>query len=152
MNLRDQWSGLFWLIFSILVCVESIRMGAGSFHSPGPGFLPFWAGVAVGTLAVFLLAISTLKRKEGRKIWGLWRGMEWRKVILIAASLFIYGLFLNRLGYLISTFALMTLLFSVVERSKLWIQAAAALVTTLATYTTFNFWLGVQLPKGLFGF
>jgi putative tricarboxylic transport membrane protein len=152
MSLRNQWSGLFWLVFSIFVCVEAIRMGTGSFRSPGPGFLPFWSGIVVGTLAILLLVIGTLKREEGGKIKNLWRGMNWRTVILVSASLVIYCILLPRLGFLITTLGLMTLLFSIVKRSRLWIQVFTALLTVLVTYVTFYVWLGVQLPKGLFGF
>ena len=152
MNLRNQWSGLFWLVFSIFVCVEAIRMGTGSFRSPGPGFLPFWSGIVVGTLAILLLVMGTLKREEGGKIKNLWRGMNWRTVILVSASLVIYCILLPRLGFLITTLGLMTLLFSIVKRSRLWIQVFTALLTVLVTYVTFYVWLGVQLPKGLLGF
>ena len=152
MSLRNQWSGLFWLVFSIFVCVEAIRMGTGSFSSPGPGLLPFWSGVVVGTLAILLLVVGTLTREEGGKIKNLWRGMNWRTVILVSASLVIYCILLPRLGFLITTFGLMTLLFSIVKRSRLWIQVFTALLTVLVTYVTFYVWLGVQLPKGLFGF
>ncbi|MBP1708924.1 MAG: hypothetical protein H6Q40_713 [Deltaproteobacteria bacterium] len=152
MSLRNQWSGLFWLVFSIFVCVEAIRMGTGSFSSPGPGLLPFWSGVVVGTLAILLLVVGTLTREEGGKIKNLWRGMNWRTVILVSASLVIYCILLPRLGFLITTFGLMTLLFSIVKRSRLWIQMFTALVTVLVTYVTFYVWLGVQLPKGLLGF
>jgi len=152
MSLRDQWSSLFWLVFSILVCVEAIRMGIGSFQVPGPGLLPFWAGIAVGTLAILLLVMGTLKREEGGKIKNLWRGMNWRTVILVSASLVIYCILLPRLGFLITTLGLMTLLFSIVKRSRLWIQVFTALLTVLVTYVTFYVWLGVQLPKGLLGF
>jgi len=152
MSLRNQWSGLFWLVFSIFVCVEAIRMGTGSFSSPGPGLLPFWSGVVVGTLAILLLVVGTLTREEGGKIKNLWRGMNWRTVILVSASLVIYCILLPRLGFLITTLGLMTLLFSIVKRSRLWIQMFTALVTVLVTYVTFYVWLGVQLPKGLLGF
>lgn len=152
MNLRDQWSGLFWLIFSILVCVASVRMGTGSFQSPGPGLLPFWSGVVVGALAILLWITGTLTREEGGKMRTLWRGTGWRKVVLVSLSLLIYCIILHRLGFLMATFGLMTLLFSTLKRSRLWIQAATALVTVLVTYFTFTVWLGVQLPKGVFGF
>jgi hypothetical protein len=127
-------------------------MGTGSFSSPGPGLLPFWSGVVVGTLAILLLVVGTLTREEGGKIKNLWRGMNWRTVILVSASLVIYCILLPRLGFLITTFGLMTLLFSIVKRSRLWIQMVTALVTVLVTYVTFYVWLGVQLPKGLLGF
>ena len=152
MSLRNQWSGLFWLVFSIFVCVEAIRMGTGSFSSPGPGLLPFWSGVVVGTLAILLLVVGTLTREEGGKIKNLWRGMNWRTVVLVSTSLVIYCVLLPRLGFLITTLGLMTFLFSIVKRSRPWIQVVTALVTVLVTYVTFYVWLGVQLPKGLLGF
>jgi len=93
-----------------------------------------------------------LTREEGGKIKNLWRGMNWRTVILVSASLVTYCILLPRLGFLITTLGLMTLLFSVIRRSRPWIQVVTALVTVLVTYVTFYVWLGVQLPKGLFGF
>ena len=152
MKRRDRWSSLFWLVISILVCVEAVKIGVGTFQIPGPGFLPFWSGIFVGSLAIALLAISLWKGEEEEKIQRLWKGMQWKKVILVAGSLFAYGIVLPRLGFLIATFGLMTLLFSVIERSRLWIQATTAIVTVLVTYVAFSSWLGVPLPKGVFGF
>ncbi len=152
MKHRDLWGSLFWLAASIFVCIEAVKMGIGSFRVPGPGFLPFWSGVFVGCLAIVLLARSLRKHEEGKGIAHLWQGMMWKKVILVTASLFIYGLILPRLGFLITTFGLMALLFSVIERPRLWIQASTAVVTVLVTYVAFSYWLGVPLPKGVFGF
>lgn len=152
MKRRDRWSSLFWLVISILVCVEAVKIGVGTFQIPGPGFLPFWSGIFVGSLAIALLAISLWRGEEEEKIQRLWKGMEWKKVILVAASLFAYGVVLPRLGFLITTFGLMLLLFSVIERSRLWIRASTALVTVLVTYIAFSYWLGVPLPKGVLGF
>ncbi len=152
MKLRDQWSGLFWLVFSAFVCVESVRMGRGSFHSPGPGFLPFWAGVVVSGFSLLLFVKGTVKKEEGGEIQGLWIGPGWRKIILVAGSLLVYPLLLPRLGFLITTFGLLTFLFSAIERSKLWIKAFTALFTVIVMYMIFYLWLGVQLPRGILGF
>ena len=152
MNFRDGLSGLFWLIISILVCVESIRIDIGTFHNPGPGFLPFWAGVVLGMFSIALLITSILKGKGEKGISSLWKGMEWHKVIIVLASLFIYAILLHRLGYLIATFGLLALLFGVMSRQRLWIPVVSALITSLLSYLIFYVWLGVQLPKGIFGF
>ncbi len=152
MKLRDQWSGLFWLVFSVLVCAESVRMGRGSFQSPGPGFLPFCAGVVVSGLSLLLLVKGTVKKEKGGEIRGLWIGPGWRKIILVAGCLLVYSVLLPRLGFLITTFGLLTFLFSAIERSNLWIKAFTALFTVIVTYMIFYLWLGVQLPKGILGF
>jgi putative tricarboxylic transport membrane protein len=152
MNSRDQLSGFFWLVISIFVCVESIKSGVGTFRFPGPGFLPFWSGVALGTFAIILVATDLLKEKVGRKSKNLLEGKKWSNVILVLVSLFAYALLLPRLGYLITTFGLMVFLFSLIGKPRLWIQGVSALITVLATYIIFYVWLNVQLPKGIFGF
>jgi len=152
MNFRDQLSGFFWLAISILVCIESIKSGIGTFRSPGPGFLPFWSGVALGTFAIILIASDILREKVGQKNINLWGGKRWSNVILILVSLFAYALLLPRLGYLITTFGLMVFLFSLIGRPRLWVQGVSALITVLATYIIFYVWLNVQLPKGILGF
>jgi putative tricarboxylic transport membrane protein len=152
MNLRDILSSLFWLGISIFVCLICIPVGIGTLHAPGPGFLPFWGGVVLGMFSIVLLIASLLKGTAEEKISGLWRGVEWYKVLLVLASLFVYALLLPKLGYLIATSALLILLFGIMKRQRLWIQVVSALVTASLSYLIFYVWLDVQLPKGIFGF
>lgn len=152
MSLRDLASGLFWLAISIFVCVESIQVSLGTFHSPGPGFLPFWAGVVLGTFSIFLMVTSILNKKGNGKLKEIWKGMGWKKVVWVLLSFFLYILLLPGLGYIITTFGLMTFMFSIIGRSKLWIQIMVSLITVLASYLIFYRWLSIQLPKGVFGF
>ena len=151
-NLRDQLSGFFWLGISVFVCVESYQSDIGSFQFPGPGFLPFWAGIALGSFALILLAKTWLEKEEEIKISDLWRGKEWDKVILVLISLLMYAILLPRLGYLIATLGLLTLLFCVKGKQRLLIHGVSALITVLATYIVFFVWLKVPLPRGILGF
>ncbi len=148
---RDQLSSLFWLGVSIFVCVESIQVHVGSFRSPGPGFLPFWSGVVLGGFAL-ILAVTSFLKKEREKIKEQWIGVKWEKVMFVLASLFVYSALLTRLGYLIATFGLMLILFSLAERPKMLSWVGSAFLTALATYLIFYIWLGVELPKGILDF
>ena len=152
MNLRDCWSSIFWLVVSVLVSIEGVGMGIGTFQVPGPGFLPFWSALFVSALSLILLTVSIAKRNVREKPERFRMGPEWRKVILVASSLFVYGLVLPKIGFLITTFGLMLLFFSIIERSHLLIRTTSALVTVLVTYVAFSHWLGVPLPKGIFSF
>jgi putative tricarboxylic transport membrane protein len=152
MNRLDKLSGLFWLIISIIVCVESIRARVGTFKNPGPGFLPLYAGVALGAFAIILLTIGTLRKRVEGKITNPFQGVHWQKVILVIVPLFAYTIFLFWLGYLITTFGLMVFLFGVRERSKFWVEIMIALFTVSASYIVFDKWLGIPLPSGIFGF
>ncbi len=152
MNLRDLFSGLFWLGISVFICIESVQNNIGTFHYPGPGFFPFCAGTVMGTLAIILIVKALSKKEESGLIRDLWKGMKWHKVILCVICLIIYSILLPTLGYLIATFGLMMFLFGIIVRPNLWIQLVSALVTVLVTYLVFYHWLDVQLPTGLLGF
>jgi putative tricarboxylic transport membrane protein len=126
----------------------ALRLGIGTLHTPGPGFLLFWSGILLAILAIILRLYS--KKKEKDRTMHLWVGLNWYKAISVAISMFIYILLLTRVGYLIMTFALLVFLFRLVERSKPWAAVVFALITVTATYLLFYVWLDVQLPRGLF--
>jgi hypothetical protein len=144
-------AGLFWLTLSIFVCVRAIREGFGTFGTPGPGFFPFWAGVFLGVLAILLRVEGIFRRTKGRNLRDLWKGVEWRKPVWVLMTLFIYGILLPRLGYLIATVGLLAFLFGI-RRVKLWVRLVSATITALASYVIFYICLGVELPRGIFGF
>jgi len=153
MDHRDRWSGLFWLAISIvLICVGSIRGKIGTFRYPGPGFFPFFLGVLLGLLSIILVITSRSNAKGAEPFRNLWKGKKWKNAMFILISIFAYALLLPRMGYLITTFGMMTLLFGLVEKQRLWVQVSGALVTVLATYLVFNTWLDVNLPRGILGF
>jgi putative tricarboxylic transport membrane protein len=152
MDLRDLLSGLFWLVISGFVCLESTRLGTGTLDYPGAGFIPFWSGVILGILAILVIVRGGLKRKGERRITDLWTGVRWGKVIWILFSLFLYCLLLPTIGYIITTFGLMVFLLYVMDRSKVWIVAVSASIIILVSYLGFHILLDAKLPKGVFGF
>lgn len=153
MDLRNLLSGLFWLAISALIVFgESFRGNIGTFHYPGPGFMPFWAGVILGVLAIIVVFTSSQIRGGGWEIGNLWKGKKWRNVVSVILSLFIYAILLPWIGYLIATFGLLTLLFGLMGRQRWWLQGIGALITSIVTYFVFHSWLDVQLPKGILGF
>jgi len=147
----NQVDGSFWLFISVFVCVQATSYRIGTIQFPGPGFLPFWAGILLGSLSIILIITNILKKKE-EKITNLWKGTEWGKICLVLLSLYIYSILLTKVGYLITTFGLMIILFGIKGKPKLWIQGLSALLTVLMTYVIFYFGLKVLLPKGVLGF
>ena len=143
-------SGLFWLAVSIFVSTESVRTGLGTFHDPGPGFLPFCSAVIFGVFGSILIVTNLVKKEWEGRVTDLWKRVEWKKVVWVLFSLFLYSFILSKIGYLIATFGLMTFLFGVMRQPKWWIrEAATALTITLITYFFFRVLMGIQLPKGL---
>jgi hypothetical protein len=129
-----------------------MRGNIGTFHYPGPGFLPFWSAVGLGVLSILLVVKSSLTRGGVGEIGDDWKGKKWRNGIWLIISLFIYAILLPRLGYIITTFGLMTYHFGLVGKTKLWIQVLGGLIVALLTYIIFGVWLQLQLPAGVFSF
>ena len=151
MNRRDLLAGLFWLAISVFVVIQSIKSDLGSLHTPGPGFLPFWSAVILGTLSIILIVTTSLRKKWEGKLADLWRGLDWVRVIWVLLSLFLYPILLSITGYLITTFMLIAFLLFIGVRSKVWIDVASALAITVISYVIFCTLLDVKLPKGIFG-
>ena len=64
MKAYDQTSGFFWLLLSICVCLESLRLGIGTLRNPGMGFMSFWASVILGVLSLVLLFQACRRKKD----------------------------------------------------------------------------------------
>ncbi len=143
-------ANVFWLVLSIAVCLESWRLDVGGLHTPGPGFLPFYAAILLGVLALISL-IQTLKKTEGpaTEIWG---GVRWFKLVFMLAALFIYVLLLNLLGFVLATFLLLLVLFRVIEPYGWKMVLISSLLTITGTYFFFVVLLESRLPRGLLGF
>jgi putative tricarboxylic transport membrane protein len=146
----DQGSSLFWLVFSICVLVESLRLKIGTLHDPGMGFMSFGASGLLGILSIILL-IQTFFKKEETKIAPLFLGTLWGRVFLVIIALLIYSRLMPIAGYLISTFLLMSFLYWIVKGQKWWWVLVSSFLTTTISYYIFSKWLNCQFPEGFFG-
>jgi hypothetical protein len=147
----DQGSSLFWLLLSIYVCVESLRLDIGTLRSPGMGFMTFGTSVLLGALSLVLFVQAYL-RKEESKTNPLSREILWKRIVFVLIALLIYSAIMPTGGYLISTFLLMGFLFWILKRANWWWAITSSLITTIATYFVFSKWLNCQFPDGFFGF
>jgi hypothetical protein len=148
----DLASSIFWLTFSIVICADSLRMGTGTFKNPGMGFIGFGAAALLGIFSLILLVQALLRKKETSSA-ALFTGLLWKRVAVILVALLLYSGLMPTLGYLMSTFILMSLLFWVMrEGQRWWWSPIYALVITLATFMVFSVWLNCQYPQGPFGF
>jgi len=60
----------------------------------------------------------------------------------------LYGLLLERLGFLLSTFLLLGLLLGTIESKRWYVMFLMALTGALGTYGIFELWLHTRLPRG----
>jgi putative tricarboxylic transport membrane protein len=140
----------FWLAVGLLICEEAYRINLGNFHNPGPGFLPFGAGLVLAGLSSVVLL-----RSLGRRIMekeSFWAEKDRRlKVGLTLVTIIIYGLLLEPLGFLLTTFVTMGFLFKAIEPQRWRTVLLGAFLSALGAHLIFQVWLKVELPTGFLG-
>ena len=142
-------AALFWIGAGLLACYGATRLGLGSVTDPGAGFIFFWSGVFLVILSLIVLADSVRSSEQSVRDTG---EMNWIKITLVLLSLVLYAFFLEKLGFVLTTFFLLSFLLSCIEDTN-WIRSlGVASAATLACYAIFELWLKIRLPKGLFGF
>jgi hypothetical protein len=131
------------------VCYRASLLGLGSASAPGSGFIFFWSGLIMAclSLAVFTNSLRGVVEERQEIV-----GTNWSKLSLVLVGLVLYGLLLERLGFIGTTFVLLILLLRIGERTRWSLVLAVASLTALSTFVLFDLWLGIKLPKGTFGF
>ena len=150
MRSHDLFSSLVWFLGGIVVVVYSPQFDLGTASSPGPGFMPLLAGLVWSFFALITFFQALINRSEDKE--DLWAGVSIHKIIFTLIVLLLYALLLESLGFLISTFLLITILIRFVGPKSWWTSFWGAGVTAILTYLFFDTWLKAQLPRGILGF
>lgn len=142
----DRWIGLLFVLFSLYIGVESVRLGLGSYQQPGPGFISFCASVILGVLSLALVFLAFFGRTIERETWHN-RG----QIAMVFLAILGFTLLLEWLGFILTAFLLIWFLLKVVERRGWGYSVGVALVVAGASYVVFDLWLSAQLPAGILG-
>jgi putative tricarboxylic transport membrane protein len=149
----ERVGSLFWLAVGLITLYGSYYLGLGKMREPGSGFLPFIAGCFISFMAIIVLLQSFTPKKEARaKLATLWAGVNWHRSLIISFLVLGFILALESLGFILTSFLLLLILFRWVEKFP-WKKALIVPLLTLGcTYLLFNIFLKVSLPRGILGF
>jgi putative tricarboxylic transport membrane protein len=139
----------FWIALGILVCYGASRLGLGRVTEPGSGFIFFWSGLILVFLSLLDFAHSLRSTEEMVQERAK---MDWVKIALVILSLMLYAFFLERLGFVVTTFVLLSFLLGWIERTRWTRSLGIASAAALGSFAIFELWLKIRLPKGIFGF
>ena len=148
----------FTLALVLLALAMAMAVGALSFPPmPGQAFGPklfpniVAAGFALCALVLIMRAVKakTLVISVVRPEWWNEPGRRGNLLILLG-SIVAYTLLIDRVGFLLATFALLALL---MRRLGATVRATvfASFLGTAVTYIMFAYWLRVPLPNGTWG-
>jgi len=148
----DRISGIFWLGFSVLIIIQSYRLGLGTLHHPGPGFLFFWGNILLGIMSLVTLLRAWVDKKAGGAQPALFEGQNISKIIFVLTSLFLYVILMETLGFLLVTLLLFIFLLGIIEKKGWLFTVFVSVAVMVISYLIFEIWLKSMLPKGLLGF
>jgi putative tricarboxylic transport membrane protein len=132
----------------ISLAFSAYRLRLGELRSPGPGLMPFLWGISLFACSLPIL-IRALWRKYEQRHENVWSGVAFKRLIVVVVSLLSYTLILEKIGFAVSTFLLLLLLFKAIGSRKWSFSLIASVLTVAVSYFVFVILLKVELPLGL---
>ena len=150
MRRRNLISSIVLLVLAVAIVMNAGTLSFGSLWAPEAGFFPLILGVLLAILSLILLGKAVKGRGKEESLSDMAFG-RWEKIGLTAGALLAFTIFVEHLGYLISSFLLVAFLLRAVEPQKWWLVIVVAFFSSLVAYLVFGLWLDTPLPKGIFG-
>jgi putative tricarboxylic transport membrane protein len=148
-NAIESGAAVFWLAVGILVCYGATGLGLGNVTEPGSGFIFFWSGLILAALSLMVVAEELRRAADPAPEMGR---ISWAKIGLVLLSLVLYAFFLERLGFILTAFLILSFLLGVIQGTNPARAFGVAGAAALGTFVIFELWLKIRLPKGIFGF
>ena len=150
MKLGDALSGVVIALLGIAIVVNAIRFPTIPGQAIGPSAFPVMIGIGLTLLGAALAVTGPHTRRGWQVEFEGWIHKP-RLVVnfaLVVSSLLFYCLAVDRLGFFITAFIFLTVLFVAFGVTRVWIAPAALTVTLLIHYGFYSL-LRVPLPWGV---
>lgn len=136
------------LTFAVFTLIQANALPFGTLRSPQVEFLPTILGILLTILALILFSQSIRRRVEQTGvIEGETQGIG--KIIVTVVALFATAVVFERVGYIITTFLLVTFLLWAIGRHKLWTVIIVAFLSSLGSFIIFGWLSDSSLPVGI---
>ena len=143
----DQLSGLMLVALSLYVAWENRAYPLGSLHEPGPGYLPLLIVIFLGTMGVLIALWGSRSTPFAEIDWT-----ESKRALIILIASGVATFLLERIGYRVTTIALLIFFLGVVERKGPVAVALVALGFSFGSFWVIGDLLHVPLPRSPWGF
>lgn len=135
------------LVLGLVISVISWGYGFGTLRQPGPGLYPFFIGAAIAVFSLFIL-LSVVRSGAGEPVLDK-EGVRTLALMTLTFCLWIVAMPL--LGYVVVSL-LATYAFCKILKLEGWRKPLAVSAgTALFIYALFDYWLYIDLPRGILG-
>ena len=140
---RDFFSGLMFMIVGVIFAVGATNYSMGSSAKPGAGYFPLILSVLMAILGAIVLFKSLTIETEGGDPIG---DIAWRPLLVIVASIAVFGFALPLLGMFI-TIPLLIIMVSFAGDEFNWKGVIAnSMVLTAGSWVIFIWGLNLTIP------
>jgi hypothetical protein len=140
---RDFFSGLMFLVAGVVFAIGATNYSMGSSAKPGAGYFPLILSALMAILGAVVLFKSLTIETEGGDLIG---PIAWRPLIVIVASIAMFGATINQLGLLISV-PVLILISSLAGDEFKWLGVLInCVVLTFFSWLIFVYGLKLTIP------
>lgn len=140
---RDFWSGLMFIAVGLGFALGATNYSFGVSARPGPGYFPFGLGLLMAVLGgMVLFRALTVETEDGEPVGAF----AWKPLIIIIASIALFGLLLPRLGMIITLPLLVVMSASASDEFKLKEALLNAVILTVGSWAIFIYGLNLTIP------
>jgi Tripartite tricarboxylate transporter TctB family len=143
----DRVSAGVLALFALFVMWESRQLPLGTFHQPGPGYVPV---VLASLLLIFGLCIAVTARNAPPLSSISWT--EWRHALAILAACSFAVFAIERFGYRLTVLLILVFLVKFMENRGWIVSLVFAFSLAFGSFFLFYTILRVPLPQGPLGF
>jgi putative tricarboxylic transport membrane protein len=138
---------LFLILLGIVIVIVSFGYGFGSLRRPGPGLYPFFIGVAILVLSLFV-TISELRSETDPHLMER-EGIK--TFVLMTVTFCLWILIMPLLGYVVVTLLATYAFCKIMKLEGWWKPLAVSAGTAFFIYLLFDYFLYIDLPRGILG-
>ena len=143
----DLYASAFLTALTATACALAYRLGPGDIGNPGPGFMPLATAALLGLMALGQLARQVI---AGPGATGVTLRGRFTVVLIVLGALAGFGRVVETVGFAISTFLMLAVLFGLVARKRWWVALLVALLIAAIARLVVKA-LGVPFPEGPLG-
>lgn len=143
----DRVAGVALVLIGLVTMWESRVFPLGSFHRPGPAYMPVVLAVLLILFGAAVFAMDARVRRLAELGWP-----EWRHALAIFGACAFTAWGLERLGYRLTMAVVVIFLLMIVERKGWALGLTLTVAMAWGSFFVFDTLLRVQLPRGPFGF
>jgi putative tricarboxylic transport membrane protein len=152
-NKKDFFSSSFLLLLGFYLAFRSMQLSVWSRFGPDEGFIPLLTAVIIICICLVIIIKSlslTRERKEEKTLDKQKKETgSIFKVSLYIVLIMLYGLLLEKAGFLITSILFLFIMLKYVEKQSWRMTTFVGVASMITSYLLFVYFLGVLLPRGL---